>query len=60
LQLVHHQLLPPTVDNLQTAFTFQVLKDFHCHSLSAKILAYDYFDALKTHTDASFPQHIPV
>ncbi|KAJ3576610.1 hypothetical protein NP233_g319 [Leucocoprinus birnbaumii] len=55
LQLVRHQLFPSTVDIPQTVFTFDVLEDFHRHSLSAKVSAYDYFDALRRHTNAAFP-----
>jgi len=60
LQLVRHQLFPASVSIPQTAFTFDVLEKFHQHSLSGKISAYDYFDALRKHTDAAFPQHVPV
>lgn len=60
LQLVKHQLFPSTLDKPRTVFTFHLLDHFHRHSLSAKISAYDYFDALKKHTNAAFPQNIPV
>ncbi|KAJ3555595.1 hypothetical protein NP233_g12170 [Leucocoprinus birnbaumii] len=59
LQLVRHQLFPPTVDVPQMVFTFEVLDHFHRHSLSAKTSAYDYFDALRRHTDAPLPHSVP-
>ncbi|KAF5360607.1 hypothetical protein D9756_005153 [Leucocoprinus leucothites] len=57
-QLIRHQLFPSTAKNPQTVFTFEVLEDFHRHSLSAKSSAYDYYDALKMRTDATFPHHV--
>lgn len=60
LQLIRSQLFPPTLDIPRTVFSFDVLNDFHRHSLSAKISAYDYFDALRKHTNAAFPQRVPV
>lgn len=60
LQLIRSRLFPPTLNIPQTVFSFCVLDDFHRHSLSAKFSAYDYFDALTKHTDAAFPQHVPV
>lgn len=60
LQLIRSQLFPPTINVPQTVFSFHVLDDFHRHSLSAKVSAYDYFDALRKHTDAAFPQCVPV
>ncbi|KAF9439813.1 hypothetical protein P691DRAFT_611824, partial [Macrolepiota fuliginosa MF-IS2] len=60
LQLLENQLFTPTLTALQTVFTFNVIKDFHCLSLSSKINLYDYCDALRKGTDAAFPQKIPV
>ena len=59
-QLINHQLFPPTLDVPQTAFTFNVLDDFHRLSLTAKISAYDYYKALKRHTNAVTPRTVPV
>ncbi|KAJ3561045.1 hypothetical protein NP233_g10438 [Leucocoprinus birnbaumii] len=59
LQLVEHQLFPATSNAPQTAFTFSVLKDFHRHSLCSKSSAYDYCKALRSHTNAAFPQLVP-
>ncbi|KAJ3560759.1 hypothetical protein NP233_g10624 [Leucocoprinus birnbaumii] len=59
LQLVEHRLFPATSDTPQTAFTFAVLDEFHCHSLSSKSSAYDYFNALKRLVDATFPHLVP-
>ncbi|KXN84844.1 Transcription elongation factor SPT5 [Leucoagaricus sp. SymC.cos] len=58
LQLIRRQLFPPTLHKPRTMFTFAVLKDFHRHSLSAKTSAYDYYEALKRHTNATFPHHV--
>ncbi|KAF5347890.1 hypothetical protein D9756_010191 [Leucocoprinus leucothites] len=55
LQLVRNRLFPPTADSPRTAFTFKVLEDFHRHSLSSKTSAYDYYHALRMHTNAAFP-----
>ncbi|KAJ3574058.1 hypothetical protein NP233_g2032 [Leucocoprinus birnbaumii] len=59
LQLANYQLFPATVTTPQTAFTFQVLDDFHRHLLASKTSAYDYFNALKRHTDAVCPDLVP-
>ncbi|KAF7760546.1 hypothetical protein Agabi119p4_11222 [Agaricus bisporus var. burnettii] len=55
LQLIRHQLFPPSLDLPQTVFTFTVLKDFDRHSLNAKSSNYDYHKTLKEYTDAAFP-----
>lgn len=60
IQLIRNQLFPSSVETPRTAFTFHVLEDFHRHSLSAKTSAYDYYEALKRHSDAVFPQLIHV
>ncbi|KAL0568821.1 hypothetical protein V5O48_013154 [Marasmius crinis-equi] len=53
-QLLEARLFPATVDQPETAFTFEVLKDFHLHSLSSKKTAYDYLWALQMKTDNRF------
>ncbi|KAJ3555786.1 hypothetical protein NP233_g12126 [Leucocoprinus birnbaumii] len=57
-QLVGNRLFPPTVESPRTAFTFDVLEDFHRHSLSSKSSAYDYYQALRMHTNAAFPDRV--
>ncbi|KAJ3567379.1 hypothetical protein NP233_g6404 [Leucocoprinus birnbaumii] len=60
MQDIQEELLALEVEigashSLKTVFTFSILEDFHRHSLSAKVSAYDYFDALRRHTNAAFP-----
>jgi len=54
LQLIAAGLFPATMEQPDTAFTFKVLNDFHVHTLASKKSAYDYFAALKKHTDNTF------
>jgi hypothetical protein len=56
LQLIATGLFPATMEQPDTAFTFEVLNDFHIHTLTSKKSAYDYFTALKKHTDNTFSQ----
>ncbi|KAJ3576417.1 hypothetical protein NP233_g436 [Leucocoprinus birnbaumii] len=51
----HCQTGEKAVYRPSTVFTFEMLEDFHRHSLNSKITAYDYFGALREHTDAAFP-----
>jgi CxC2 like cysteine cluster associated with KDZ transposases len=60
IQLARSRLFPATMDRPETAFTFAVLNDFHMHSLTSKKSAMDYVDALQKHTNAAFPQKVPV
>jgi hypothetical protein len=60
MQLIGARLFPSTLDSPATVFTFRVLKEFHSLSLSSKASAYDYYDVLKKHTNAAFPQDVPV
>lgn len=60
LQLIQHQLFPPTTEVPQAGFTFEVLDNFQRHSLTAKSSAYNYFDALRRHTDTAFPKTVLV
>ena len=59
-QLAKASLFPATVDRPATAFTFQVLKQFHILSLTSKIPAYDFVNALVDMTDNAFPDKVPV
>ncbi|KAJ3565830.1 hypothetical protein NP233_g7389 [Leucocoprinus birnbaumii] len=54
-QLMAAKLFPASVADPSTAFSFEVLEDFHRHSLSSKTAAYDYCKALQEHTNAAFP-----
>ena len=60
LQLAQSRLFPATMEHLETAFTFDVLNDFHLHSLTSKKAVMDYVDALRKHTNSSFPHKVPV
>ncbi|KAL0070568.1 hypothetical protein AAF712_002407 [Marasmius tenuissimus] len=57
-QLLEARLFPATVDLPHTLFTFDLLKDFHVHTLSSKKTAYDYLYALRMKTDNAFPQDV--
>ncbi|KAJ8087598.1 hypothetical protein PM082_006431 [Marasmius tenuissimus] len=57
-QVLKARLFPATVDLPQTLFTFDLLKDFHLHTLSSKKTAYDYLYALRMKTDNAFPQDV--
>lgn len=60
MQLTCARLFPATMDAPQTVFTFDVLRDFHVHSLASKKSAMDHFTALQNHTNKAFPQKTPV
>lgn len=59
-QLILSQLFPATIKSPATVFTFSLLEAFHQLTLSSKITPYDYFDALKKLTNATFPQDVDV
>jgi hypothetical protein len=60
LQLAQSRLFPATMERPETAFTFDVLNDFHLHSLTSKKAVMDYVDALRKHTNSAFPHNVPV
>ncbi|KAF8878036.1 hypothetical protein CPB84DRAFT_1852501 [Gymnopilus junonius] len=57
-QLLHHRLFPATLDRPETAFTFQLLHNFHLHHLESKATKYDYMGALQRLTDNTFTNEI--
>ncbi|KAK1227310.1 hypothetical protein PQX77_009695 [Marasmius sp. AFHP31] len=57
-QLLEARLFPATVDIPQTVFTFDVLRDFHLHTLSSKKTPYDFLYALRMKTDNAFPEEV--
>lgn len=59
-QLMLSRLFPASMKDPRTAFTFDVLRDFHLHTLESKKSAYDYSEALRRLTDNSFPTQVPV
>ncbi|KAG5635468.1 hypothetical protein H0H81_011141 [Sphagnurus paluster] len=51
-------LFPATVRRPTTAFTFQVLKQFHLHHLESKESTYDFIGALRRLTDNVFAHQV--
>ncbi|KLO04068.1 hypothetical protein SCHPADRAFT_841060, partial [Schizopora paradoxa] len=52
LQLFAHRLFPSSTTKPRLCFTFDVLKDFHVHSLTSKKSAYDYMRSIRRKTNA--------
>ncbi|KAJ7686283.1 hypothetical protein B0H17DRAFT_940549 [Mycena rosella] len=52
--LMKSQLFPATFDKPATAYTFQVMQNFHIHNLESKQSAYDYCGSLMRLTDNAF------
>jgi hypothetical protein len=59
-QLLKAQLFPATVDQPVTAFTFNVLHEYHIHSLESKQAAYSYMRALQRLTNNTFTDDVSV
>jgi len=59
-QLMRAKLFPATMTQPSTAFTFQVLKQFHLLHLEGKLSAYDFIGALRLISDSAFPQRVAV
>ncbi|KAJ7035891.1 hypothetical protein C8F04DRAFT_954397 [Mycena alexandri] len=57
-QLAEAGLFPGTVETPGTAFTFEVLDNFHVHNLTSKKTARDYYRALQKLTDGAFPHKV--
>ncbi|KAK1222462.1 hypothetical protein PQX77_014667 [Marasmius sp. AFHP31] len=57
-QLLKAQLFAATVNIPQTVFTFDILRDFHLHTLSSKKMPYDFLYALQMKTDNTFPEEV--
>ena len=60
IQLIRARLFPATLNQPESAFTFQLLDDFHAHTLSSKKSSYTFHDALQKRANAVFPQDVPV
>ncbi len=52
LQYTHCKLLPSTPQAPRVLFTFDLMKDFHVHSLTSKKSAFDYIAAIRRKTNA--------
>jgi hypothetical protein len=59
-QLLGVRLFPATWKRPETVFTFNVLRQFHIHSLTSKKSVHDYIRALAKLTDSAFPQDVKV
>lgn len=59
-QLCDARLFPSTTRSPTSAFTFEVLKSFHLHSLQSKASAYDFVGAIQRLTDNAFTHDVPV
>ena len=59
-QLTKARLFPATIERPETAFTFDVLKQFHIHCFESKRSAFDYIGALRRMTDNTGTEVVPV
>jgi hypothetical protein len=59
-QLIDAGLFPATLEQPETAFTFELLDAFQKLSLRSKINAYDYHRSLQEMTNAAFVHDVPV
>ncbi len=59
-QLMSASLFPATLDTPKSIFSFEVLREFHVHSLQSKKSAFDYFESLCRLSDGVFTDHVPV
>lgn len=59
-QLLCHRLFPATLGHPRSAFTFQLLHNFHLHHLESKATKYDYMGALRRLTDNTFTNDVSV
>ena len=60
IQLMMAGLFPATFHNPKTAFTFQVLEDFHLDNLECKTTPSQFFSRLRRLTNDEFPNTVPV
>jgi|SRR5882757_1394680 len=60
MQLMAAGLFPATFRNPKTAFTFQVLGDFHLDNLECKTTPSQFFSRLRRLTNDEFPNTVPV
>jgi len=60
MQLMAAGLFPATFRNPRTAFTFQVLEEFHLDNLECKTTTSQFFSCLKRLTSRKFPNAVPV
>jgi CxC2 like cysteine cluster associated with KDZ transposases len=60
MQMIMVGLFPATFQNPKTAFTFQVLEDFHLDNLECKTTPSQFFSRLRRLTNDEFPNTVPV
>jgi hypothetical protein len=60
MQLMRAGLFPATFHNPKTAFTFQVLEEFHLDNLECKTTPSQFFSRLQRLTNEEFPNTVPV
>ncbi|KAK7027904.1 hypothetical protein VNI00_015120 [Paramarasmius palmivorus] len=54
-QLLDLRLFPATADRVETVISFELLDDFHLHTLTSKKAAFDYYDSLQRKTSPVLP-----
>uniref|UniRef100_A0A0W0FEF4 CxC2-like cysteine cluster KDZ transposase-associated domain-containing protein n=1 Tax=Moniliophthora roreri TaxID=221103 RepID=A0A0W0FEF4_MONRR len=54
-QLLDLCLFPTTINRIETVVSFELLDDFHLHTLTSKKVAFDYYDALQQKTNPMLP-----
>jgi hypothetical protein len=59
-QLLRARLFPATTNDPRSAFTFEVLKNFHILNMQAKCSTFDYSLSLRRMTDNVFTDRVPV
>lgn len=57
--IMAQSLIPTSFTRYQTLFTHAVLDDYRITSLECKASAYQYFQKIKRHTSAMFPDTVP-
>jgi hypothetical protein len=60
MQLMAAGLFPATFRNPKTAFTFQVLEEFHLDNLECKTTPSQFISCLRRLTNDEFPNTVPV
>uniref|UniRef100_A0A0W0G9G7 CxC2-like cysteine cluster KDZ transposase-associated domain-containing protein n=1 Tax=Moniliophthora roreri TaxID=221103 RepID=A0A0W0G9G7_MONRR len=57
-QLLDLRMFPGSMERIGIAFTFELLDDFHLHTLTSKKTAFDYYNALQWKTNPMLPQKV--
>jgi hypothetical protein len=59
-QLIQNRIFPATTAAPGIGFTFELLEDFHIHTLCSKKGGYDYLHAIRCKTNRAAPHDVPV